>query len=141
MKTRSSKRQRPKTEDSISRSGNQTQTLLHCTVYALSNTRTETLKFFGNWIKIIIIDYYMEFSLFLVHFVVKFFNSWDYYKYFVILRYSWKNVKSLEISRKFLRPGSSGSIDPLVYNFLITCSTNELIFQRVKELSSNLPSS
>ncbi len=37
----------------------------------------------------------------------KVYNYWDFYKYLVILRQSWKNVKSLEISRKFLRGGST----------------------------------
>ncbi len=40
----------PKTEDSISGSANQTQTLLHYPVYALSNIRMEILKFFRNGI-------------------------------------------------------------------------------------------
>ncbi len=50
-----------KMEDSINGSADQTQTLLHYTVYALSRTRMEILKFFGNWIVIFIIDYFMKF--------------------------------------------------------------------------------
>ncbi len=62
LKTRRDKD--PKIEDSISRSVDQTQTLLHYTVYALSNTRTYILKLFGNQIITFTIDYFMELSLF-----------------------------------------------------------------------------
>ncbi len=48
----------------ISGSADQTQTLLHYTVHALSNTRMEILKCFGNRIIIFIIDYFMEVSAF-----------------------------------------------------------------------------
>ncbi len=52
-----------KMEDSISGWADQTQTLLHYTVYALSNTRMEILNFFGNWIIIFVVNY-LEFRLF-----------------------------------------------------------------------------
>ncbi len=51
-----------KTEDLIGGSADQTPPCY--TMYALSNTRKETLTFFKNWIIICIIDYFMEFSLF-----------------------------------------------------------------------------
>ncbi len=52
----------PKAEDSISGSDDRTHKLLHYTVYALSNTRTEILKFSRNWTIIFIIEYFTEFS-------------------------------------------------------------------------------
>ncbi len=78
----------------------------YCTMYALSTTRTKILKFFRNWIIILfIIEYFMQFLLYWCILRQKFYKSWDFYKYLVILRQSWKNVKSLEMSRKFLKSG------------------------------------
>ncbi len=71
----------PTTEDLISRLADQTQTLLHHTVHALSNTRMKILNFFGNWIIIFIIDYFMEFSLSYCSLQQKFYYSWDLYEY------------------------------------------------------------
>ncbi len=111
------KTKNPKTEDLMSGSANQTQTLLHYTVYALSNTRTEILKFFENWITIFIIDYFMDFHFFGAfcskNFIIlgiftnillsNFYNYWNFYKYLVIFRQSWKNVKSfVELSRSLV---------------------------------------
>ncbi len=95
----------PKTEDLISGSANQTQTLLHYTVYVLSNTRTEILNFFGNWIIIFIIHYCIEF-LVLSAFCCKKFKFLGFlwiscYQYFTILGIftnillSWNNLERM----------------------------------------------
>ncbi len=65
-KLKASKRKRWNTRRQKTRSMDQPIKLKHyCTTQCLhSNTRMEILKFFGNWIIIFIIDYFMEFSLF-----------------------------------------------------------------------------
>ncbi len=96
MKTRSSKPQideDPDTEGSISGSADQTQTLLHYTVHALSNTRREILKFFGNWIIIFIINYFMKFCC---AFCSKSFTNLGIFKNILL---SWDNKERMWIVR------------------------------------------
>ncbi len=123
-KLKASKSQRPedrRLDQGINRSNSHT-TALHseCTIKH-KNRKIEIFwklnHYIQNWL------FYRNFA-FLSHFAFrsknfiilgiftnillsKFYKSRDFYKYLVILRQSWTNVKSLEISRKFSRPGST----------------------------------